>query len=177
MIAAVLASLGLVTLVMLALLFRGTARAESLQELSTLGQAVDLHAFRNLTDPAEEEYLRSNLPAREFRRVQRMRMRAAAEYVKRAAHNASLLIRVGEAARQQSDAAIAEAGEKLANDALRLRTLAVWALGIFYVRMLLPNVDIKVSTLADRYQFLRERANDLGRLVLPSETAQVEAAL
>ncbi|MFZ0802262.1 MAG: hypothetical protein WAN70_08850, partial [Terriglobales bacterium] len=50
-------------------------------------RSVDLRAFRNLTDPEEEEYLRLNLPPADFRRIQRERLRAAVEYIRCAAFN------------------------------------------------------------------------------------------
>ena len=40
-------------------------------------RAVDLEAFQNLVDPDEAEFLRTNLPSAQFRRIQRERLRAA----------------------------------------------------------------------------------------------------
>ena len=37
-------------------------------------EPIDVEAFRNLTDPAEDEYLRLRLPASEFRAVRRERL-------------------------------------------------------------------------------------------------------
>ncbi|PYQ43466.1 MAG: hypothetical protein DMG99_06570, partial [Acidobacteria bacterium] len=39
-------------------------------------QPLDLEAFRNLTDAAEDEYLRRHLRPADFRRVRRERLRA-----------------------------------------------------------------------------------------------------
>ena len=44
------------------------------QELGGLTEPVDLAAFRNLVDPAEEAYLREHLPPPAFREVERARM-------------------------------------------------------------------------------------------------------
>lgn len=63
-------------------------------------RAVDVEAFRNLVDPDEEEFLRTNLPPAEFRRIQRERLRAAVEYVSCAAQNAAILLRVADAGRR-----------------------------------------------------------------------------
>src|ERR1700675_3834445 len=61
-------------------------------------QPIDVEAFRNLTNPAEDDYLRRRLPAAQFRLVRRVRLRAMATYVETAASNAALLVRVGEMA-------------------------------------------------------------------------------
>src|SRR5258708_8803584 len=58
-------------------------------------QPIDVEAFRNLVDPAEDAYLRRRLPALEFRRVQRQRLRSMAAYVQTAGRNAAVLVRMG----------------------------------------------------------------------------------
>ena len=42
---------------------------------------VDIDAFRNLTDPAEEDFLQTHLSQRAYRKVQRQRLRATLAYV------------------------------------------------------------------------------------------------
>jgi hypothetical protein len=59
---------------------------------------IDIEAFRNLIDPAEDGYLRRRLPPAQFRVVRRERLRAMAAYVHVAGSNAAVLVRVGEAA-------------------------------------------------------------------------------
>ena len=49
---------------------------------------VDVEAFRNLINPAEDEYLRHRLPPSQFRIVRRERLRAMAAYVQLIASNA-----------------------------------------------------------------------------------------
>ena len=83
------------------LLYLEGGHNSSLQQLDDLAgktRPVDLEAFRNLVDPGEEDFLHSNLLPRQFRTVQRERMRAALEYVQNASHNAAFLLRMGEAA-------------------------------------------------------------------------------
>ena len=60
-------------------------------------QAIDVEAFRNLADPAEEQYLRRRLPPSKSRRPKGA-FRAMAAYVQIAAANASVLVRIGQAA-------------------------------------------------------------------------------
>ncbi len=69
------------------------ARSRSLQisegtSLAGQIQPIDIEAFRNLIDPAEDEYLRRRLSGAEFRTVQRKRLRAMAAYIWTAAQNA-----------------------------------------------------------------------------------------
>src|SRR2546429_8367388 len=90
-----------------------TSAVAKLDDLVGRTRPVDIDAFRNLIDPAEEEFLRENLPAGEFRVIQRERLRAAVEYVSCAAHNAAILVRLGESARLNLDPKIAEAGQRI----------------------------------------------------------------
>src|SRR5580692_8692553 len=80
-------------------------------------QPIDVEAFRNLINPAEDDYLRRRLPPVDFRHVRRERLRAMAAYVQTAAVNAAVLIRVGEAALASGDTRIADAARQLVNDA------------------------------------------------------------
>ena len=123
------------------LLYLEGGRNSSLQRLEDLAgrtRPVDLEAFRNLVDPAEEDFLHSNLSPRQFREVQRERMRAALEYVQNTAHNAAFLLRVGERGPQNADPRIAQAGRQLIDSALRLRAYALLSAAKLYVRMVFP---------------------------------------
>src|SRR6266516_4678876 len=64
--------------------------------------AVDIDAFRNLTDPSEEGFLQSHLSRGDYRKLRRQRLLAALKYVSCVAKNAAVLIRMGEEARRSS---------------------------------------------------------------------------
>src|SRR5580765_3432247 len=66
-------------------------------------EPIDVEAFRNLVDPAENAYLRRRLPAAEFRVVQRKRLRATAAYIRVAGRNAAVLVTIGQAAVSADD--------------------------------------------------------------------------
>jgi len=117
---------------------RRRAPVPDLHALEAHTQPVDLAAFRNLVDPAEEDYLRENLPAGPFHALQRERMRAALEYVRRTAYNSAILLRVGEAARRDPNPEVAAAARTLMNDALRLRMNAMLAMVVLYGRIAMP---------------------------------------
>jgi hypothetical protein len=107
-------------------------------------RAVDVEAFRNLVDPKKEKFLRTNLTPAEFRRIQRQRLRAAVEYVSRAAQNAAILLPLADAGRRSSDPATAEAAEKLVDSAVRLRLYAIQAITRLYLRMIFPGARVNV---------------------------------
>ena len=119
---------------------------------------VDLDAFRNIIDPAQDKLLRSHLPAGQFRAMQRKRRRAAIDYVYRTSHNAAILLRLGEAAQKSPDATITAAGEELVSAALATRMYSLMAISQLYVEILLPGVSFSMTNVADQYERLRERS-------------------
>src|SRR5579872_2548978 len=82
---------------------RGQAVAvQDPQELLALTHPVDLAAFRNLLDD-DERFLEYNLAADNFHQIQKQRAQVILTYVKSLAHNAALLIKLGESARRSTD--------------------------------------------------------------------------
>lgn len=138
-------------------------------------RAVDVEAFRNLVDPEEEAFLRTNLPPADFRRIQRERLRAAVDYVSCAAGNAAILLRVADAGRRSSDPATAEAAEKLVDNAIRLRLYASLAIPRLYLGMILPGAHISPVRVAERYEQMTRQVVLLGCLQYP--TRGISAAL
>jgi len=132
-------------------------------------RAVDVEAFRNLVNPDEEEFLRTNLPPAEFRRIQRERLRAAVEYVSCAAQNAAILLRLADAGRRSSDPATAEAAQKLVDNALRLRLYALHAIPRLYLGMILPGSRISSVRIAERYEQMTRLVVLLGCLQYPTQ--------
>jgi hypothetical protein len=174
----VLALFGLLMLVVLLLAVRGqSGGVRSLLELEAYTQPVDLDAFRNLTDPQEERYLRERLTAKDFRCIQRQRLGAALGYVRRVAHNASILLRLGEAVRRNSDPEVARTAGELVESALRLRMYSLLAMGLLYARILLPSVGWSAAGVATGYQGLRDHVGRLSRLQAPAQAARISAAL
>jgi len=175
-IALILALTALLTLLFLVRLTRG--RRLNLRVLENPAEhlrAVDVEAFRNLVDPGEEEFLRTNLAPAEFRKIQRERLRAAVEYVSCAAQNAGVLLRLADAGRRSSDPATAEAAEKLVNNALRLRLYALHTLPRLYLGMIFPGTRISPVRIAESYEQMTRQVVLLGCLQYP--TRGVSAAL
>jgi hypothetical protein len=147
------------------------------EDLAGRTRPIDLEAFRNLVDTQEEDFLRANLPRREFRAVQRERTRAALEYIRNTAHNAAFLLRMGEAATRSDDPRIAEAGRQLIGSALRLRAYALLSAAKLYVRLVLPEARLSYDTLADNYQHLSILASQLVLIQYPTQAARLSGLL
>jgi hypothetical protein len=136
---------------------------------------IDIDAFRNLINPAEDEYLRSCLLPSQFRMVRRERLRAMAAYVHAIGHNAAMLVRIGEAALASGDGRVAEAAQQLVNDALLLRRNAAVGLARIYIALAWPNSGFAAVRVADRYEQLSGAAMLLGRLQNPSRAVRLSA--
>lgn len=137
-------------------------------------RVVDIEAFRNLIDPAEREFLRERLRPRDFRRIQRERLRAAVEYIFGAAHNAGILLRVSEAASRSTDLATVVAADKLRNDARLLRLYALQASGKLCLAMIFPGASIHALHVAESYEQMTRKVVMLG---LRYPTKGISAAL
>lgn len=153
-------------------------RALKSRESSGVGAAIhpiDVQAFRNLANPAEDDYLRRRLPAGAFRRVRRERLKAMAAYVNMARLNAGLLVIAGEAALAGGDPRFAEAARALVNDALLLRRNATAALFQIYVALAWPNSGFAAVRVIDRYEKAGGSAMLLGRLQNPAAAVRLSA--
>jgi hypothetical protein len=138
-------------------------------------EPIDVAAFRNLVDPAEDEYLRRHLTPAQFRVTQRSRLRARAAYVLVARKNAAVLVRIGQTALATHDAHAQEAARQLVNDALLLRRNATVALVRVYADMVWPNRSSAAAGLIEGYERLSSSAMLLGRLRNPAVAVRVTA--
>lgn len=139
-------------------------------------QPLDVEAFRNLADPAEDEYLRMRLTRSEYWRVRRLRLRALARYVQAAARNAVVLIEIGQSAIQSTDSNTANAARELVDDALLLRRNATFALCRIYVAIAWPSAGFAAAPILARYQRLNGSAMLLGRLQNPATPVRIAAS-
>jgi hypothetical protein len=138
-------------------------------------QPIDIHAFRNLVDPAEDEYLRRRLAPVEFRRVQRQRLRATAAYIQVAGRNAAVLAIMGQAAVSSGNAPTADAARQLVDSALLLRRNASFALFRIYVALAWPSSGQTASGVLRGYEHLNGCAMLLGRLQNPAVPVRIAA--
>ena len=173
-----------IIVVVAAMLFAGTllvvvrggpGASGTLDDVGPHTRPVDLLAFRNLIDPDEEAFLRERLAPADFRRIERERLRAALEYVKRTAWNAAVLLRVGESLRHEQ--AVAGMGRDLASAALRLRMNALAALALLHVRLWMPGIAIALPQLARGYEDLRDHFARIARSQRPAQVTHLLASL
>lgn len=122
---------------------------------------VDLNAFESLMDPQEEEYLRLNLSAKEFRSVQRERIRVARLYVAAISKNASVLVGMGQAARSEREPELAASGQELMRRAVQLKLWCVLAQMRLSSAFLFPAVLSPSSAIASRYMAAKQVATNL----------------
>lgn len=134
---------------------------------------VDVEAFRNLINPAEDHYLRRRLPAAEFRQVRRARLRAVAAYIQTVGRNAEILVRMGQSALVSPDPRTAEAARELVNNALMLRRNAAFALLRIYVTLAWPNSGLAAAPVLDGYVQLNGSAMLLSRLQNPAAPMRI----
>lgn len=138
-------------------------------------QPVDVEAFRNLVNPAEDAYLRRRLPASHFRKVRRARLRATSAYVRAAGRNAAVLVRVGEFALATGDPRVADAARVLVNDALILRRNVTFALIRINIALAWPNSGLAAAPVLNGYGRLTSSAMLLGRLQNPATPVRLAA--
>lgn len=159
-------------------LVRGQARPVTDWEvLPDTIEPVDLAAFRNLADPAEDAWLRAQLSAADYAQVRRERIAAAVEYVSRSGRNAAVLIRLGQAAAQSADPALAAAGRELVVTGMRTRWYTLQATLRLKAARLLPGASMPVSLVSEQYQNLRDRVDRVSRLRSPVLAARMGAAM
>jgi hypothetical protein len=166
----IFAGIGLLGLFLILYLAVGLRpKGGNLDDLVAQLRPIDVDAFRNLIDEREEEYLRAHLPMREFRGVHRERMMAAVAYVWCATRNTSILMRLGEAAKQSSDPAVVAAADRLLENALRLRLYAIQSLPRLYLSMVFPHASAAPHLIAEIYDTMTRQAIVLACLRRPAQ--------
>lgn len=138
-------------------------------------QPIDVEGFRNLVDSAEDDYLRCSLPATEFRLIRRERLRAMAAYIQTAGRNATVLVRIGQAALIAGDPHTEEAARRLVDNALLLRRNSAFALFKIHIAMAWPNSGPAAARVLQDYEQLNNSAMLLGRLQNPAAPMRISA--
>jgi hypothetical protein len=152
------------------------AQISSLNDLPCSTERIDLPAFLNLIDPEEERFLRENLTPKVFREVQRERLFASVEYVRRAAQNAGVLVRLGEAIATGANSEVSRQGRELATAAISLRALAILALCFMYARIAIPGVHPSLLQIPTRYECLVEQVARLARFQRLAQVTRILGA-
>ena len=127
----------------------------SVEELPRLLRPMDLEAFLNLIDPAEDEFLQRELPREQLSQIRKERLRAVLEYLGRARHNAAILLRLGEAAQRSPDRELALHGAQLVSAALRFRSNAMLLTLKTYAALFAGGEPISIGAFRERYGEMR----------------------
>lgn len=154
-----LSALGIVVYVAI----RNRTRRADLEKAVQAFRSLDIEAFRNLVDPAEEGFLRDNLAPRKFREIKRQRAWAALIYTREAGRAATALAIVGQAAQRSLDPAIAASGIQLSENAFRLRLQTIRACVHLLAEILLPDLQSRSIPLLDQYERSADTLFRLGR--------------
>jgi hypothetical protein len=125
---------------------------------------VDLKAFRTLMDRDDELFLKERLPRSRFAHLKRQRVSVTMRYVGRIANNASIVMRLGEAAQASPDPEVARTAAQIMELASQLRLQCLMALGKLSLEFALPSLQLTPALLAPEYQKLRENVTRLGAL-------------
>jgi hypothetical protein len=143
---------------------RNRTRRVDLEAAVQTFRSLDIEAFRNLVDAAEEAFLRNNLPPKKFREIKRQRAWAALIYAWEAGRAATALAKIGQAAQRSSDPKIAASGVQVAESAFRLRLQTIGASLRLLTEVLLPDLESRpVPPLVDQYEQAAETLFRLGR--------------
>ena len=128
---------------------------------------VDVQALRTLMDRDDELFLREKLPHSRFRRLKRQRILVTMSYVSRISSNSSVVMRLGEAARLNSDdPQVAQAAGQVIELATQIRLQCMVAFAKLAAEFAVPSLQLTPAMLVPRYQTLRENVLRLGALEL-----------
>jgi hypothetical protein len=156
---------------------RGIARPRGAADLQMKLVALDTEAFLNLIDPAEDAFLKTRLPARSYRIVRRMRIRASMAYLAQASANARMLMAYAERAMASRDVEAAARARALAASAIQFQLLALQAKSRLCLAWLVPSTDLMAVDLIARYEQLRYRLMRTVAIGAPASSARIAAGL
>lgn len=118
---------------------------------------VDIDAFRNLTDVSQASFLREHLSRADYRRVERERYLAIADYLRRVVRNTGVILSLAHSARLSHQTDVEKQSAEMASAAFSLRVFCLLALTQAYAGYVLPGVGLSVGTVADSYDRLTAR--------------------
>jgi hypothetical protein len=119
---------------------RRSTQSVGIERALSLMESLDLDAFRNLVDPAEDAFLQSCLPDVQFQKIRRERAWAALAYARALSHIALEFSRFGHALRQSRNSDVAELGRELVTGALSLRIMALQATARLFITAAFPRL-------------------------------------
>jgi hypothetical protein len=132
----------------------GLPEIKSLADWEANNHAIDPQVFRILLDPTEERYLRESLPSHEFRIFQRERIALALRWLNLVGENASMLLKLGQAAKAESNPTLAKEAEDLIRGALCLRVNLMLVQPCLWLKWLSPGWALSLPAVEIPYEEL-----------------------
>lgn len=156
---------------------RGTSEPISrVEDLESRLETVDLAAFQNLVDPAENRMLQETLSPKVYRRIQRLRIRAAVAYVEAVYRNAGLTIRLAENLLRSPLPEIRDEAMRIQALSIESRFLVVRSLVKLITSFVFPGLNASVRDVADKYARVADRVEAVCMLTAPLHTSRISAA-
>jgi len=152
------------------------APVSRVQDLEGKIETIDLIAFRNLIDPDEARLLRKNLPSATYRKVQRLRTRAAIAYVQSVYRNAGLTIRLAQRLMSSADERVTQQAYQIQELSIRTRVNAIKSLFKLALAFALPGATFSIQELAVCYVNVAERIESLCSVTAPLHTSRIAAS-
>jgi hypothetical protein len=131
---------------------RGGARRSLGEQTAPRFYAVDIAAFRNLLSQDEEDFLRSALTNGSYRKVRRVRLRAAQEYLLWISANCATLLAVLRLRASEPELDGMTDTEELVRQTLRLRLISLGFWVLLWIEFLLPGLQIRPFAAVRRYE-------------------------
>jgi hypothetical protein len=115
-------------------------------------EPVNAACFRHLASDADAAFLRRRLPAREYRRIRKLRLKALHAYYGSALRNAAVLLSYGELLVRSEKAELVAFGQQLSPAAMQLRLVLMRGMVGILVCYLVP-LDVPLwRQISDRYE-------------------------
>ena len=134
---------------------------------------VNMEALAEALDTSHDQYLRHTTSREQFQKVQRKRIRLAAEYLRRMSRNAALLQSIGYGQLHSPNTLVAEQAQELIDAGVHVRLYAFLGLIVLFFRrtLLLESLakiselhNVLSSSLIPAYESLRNKADSLTTL-------------
>jgi hypothetical protein len=154
----VLAGIALVAgLSLFAVMRQRAGQLTGTQDFEARWQQVDMAAFMILSDPQEERYLQRNLPAAEFKRIQRQRVIVMWEYLSRLSANTKLMVQAGQIVQHTTVGDKAVAARQFVSSAMQTRMAIFVAEASLVLKFVFPATADPIHELVRRYDTLSQR--------------------
>src|SRR4051812_7529549 len=143
-------------LVLFAATRRQSRQIRGLSDFEARWREVDIAAFNNLSDPNEERFLLNNLPAAEFRRIQRERVTVMWEYLSRLSENTKLMVQAGQIVQHSSQGEKALLARQFVSKAIQTRMLIFSAQASLAIKFMMPGAADPIQALLAKYESLSQ---------------------